>query len=158
MRNLVLAPLLLAASPALANGFTDPSAIDAEVSRFAGPGAQPVDRRLKLAACANPLSLEWYAGRRDTVLVRCPDAGGWRLFVAIAGTPTAAAPAVLKGEAVTVAVKGPGFTVSQSGEAMEPGAVGAWIRIRTAAGGTQPLRAQVVRPGLVSVDLGADLP
>lgn len=74
--------LLLAPARAHAAPFTEPAAIDAAVAQFTGTpqgalggAAQPVDRRLRLAPCANPLSLSWYAGRRDTVLVQCPDAG-----------------------------------------------------------------------------------
>lgn len=154
-------PLLLAplAAPAYAAP-TDPGALDFAVAQFTGvplgqPGgaAQPVDRRLRLAACANPLSLGWYAGRRDTVLVQCPDIGGWRLFVPVLQV-AAKGDAVLRGEAVTIAVGGPGFSVSQPGEAMENGAVGTWIRVKTTTAGAQPLRARIVRPGLVRVDLG----
>jgi flagellar basal body P-ring formation protein FlgA len=157
--------LLMTPVRAHAAGFADLSLIDAEVARFTGVpqgatggAAQSVDRRLRLAACANPLSLGWYAGRRDTVLVQCPDAGGWRLFVPVMQGPAgeAHAQAVLRGEAVTIAVAGAGFTVSQPGEAMEAGPVGAWIRVRTATAGAQPLRARIVRPGLVSVTLGEE--
>jgi flagella basal body P-ring formation protein FlgA len=157
--------LLMAPARAHAAGFADPALIDAEVMRFtglptgtSGGAAQPVDRRLKLAACANPLSLGWYAGRRDTVLVQCPGLGGWRLFVPVLqGAPGAAeGPAVLRGEAVTIAVSGEGFSVSQPGEALEAGAVGAWIRVRTASAGAQPLRARIVRPGLVAVGTGEE--
>ncbi|MFC3175378.1 flagella basal body P-ring formation protein FlgA [Novosphingobium bradum] len=164
-----VAVLLMAPAPARAASpgaaFADPARIDGEVARFTGmpPGttggaAQPADRRLRLAACANPLSLGWYAGRRDTVLVQCPDAGGWRLFVPVlqpAAGAAAEGPAVLRGEAVTIAVAGPGFSVTQPGEALEAGAVGAWIRVRTAAN-VQPMRARIVRPGLVSVAVGEE--
>lgn len=155
--------LLLAAAPALAAPFADPVAIDGAVALFTGmplgsPGgaAQPVDRRLRLSACANPLSVGWYAGRRDTVLVQCPDPGSWRLFVPLLVSAGAESPAVLRGEAVTISLAGAGFTVSQPGEAMEAGAVGSWIRVKPASGNNQPLRARIVRPGLVEVDLGDD--
>ena len=152
------APVPVQAAPA------DPGGLDFAVAQFTGvplgqPGgaAQPVDRRLRLAACANPLSLSWYAGRRDTVLVQCPDIGGWRVFVPLLQV-AAKGDAVLRGEAVTIAVGGPGFSVSQPGEAMENGAVGTWIRVKTTTAGAQPLRARIVRPGLVRVDLGAGDP
>lgn len=159
-----LAPLLLAAA---APAFTDPAALDTAVAEFTGasvgaPGgaAQGVDRRLKLAPCHNPPSLAWYAGRRDTVLVQCPDSGGWRLFVPVLQSAgTAAQPAaVLRGESVTIQLAGPGFAVTQTGQALEGGAPGAWIRVKTSAGAAEPLRARIVRPGLVRVDLGSDLP
>jgi len=157
--------VLMAPARAHAAAFTDPAMIDAEVARFTGMpqgttggAAQPADRRLKLAACANPLSLGWYAGRRDTVLVQCPDAGGWRLFVPVLQGAAGGAEglAVLRGEAVTIAVSGPGFSVSQPGEAMDAGPIGGWIRVKTASATGQPMRARIVRPGLVSVSLGEE--
>lgn len=161
MLSRYLLPLLAVAFPvpAHAQALADPAAIDAEVVQFTGalqgtPGGAslPVDRRLKLAACRQPLALGWNGQRRDTVIVQCPDAGGWRLFVpVIAAAPALpAAAAVARGEAVTISVAGPGFSVSQPGEALEGGPVGGWIRVRP-VGRTEPLRAQVVRPGLVTV-------
>jgi len=118
--------LLMAPARAHATPFADLAAIDTAVAQFTGApqgavggAAQPADRRLKLAPCANPLSLSWYAGRRDTVLIQWPDVGGWRLFVPVlqpaphaSGGGVAEAPAVLRGEAVTVTVSGDGFSVS----------------------------------------------
>ncbi|MDE2563875.1 MAG: flagella basal body P-ring formation protein FlgA [Sphingomonadales bacterium] len=150
-----LAVIGLAASPALATapGFASLDAIDAQVSAFAGGMAAPVDRRLKLAVCVAPLVLSWPGARRDTVLVRCPDPGSWRLYVPVVGgvpVAEAEAPAVQRGEAVTVTVRGDGFSVSQPGEALEPGAIGAWIRVRP-GDRKDAVRAQVVRPGLVEI-------
>ena len=157
----LLALLLCAASPALAQSITNPAAIDAAVADFTGtplgvPGgaALPVDRRLRLAACASPLALGWYGSRQDAVLVQCTTAG-WRLYVALKADPAgpAAAPAIMRGDAVTISLGGEGFAVSQPGEALEAGPVGGWIRVRTLAAGSQPLRARVVRPGLVGIEL-----
>ena len=164
-RPLVFALVLSAwpaiATPAMAGGFADPAVIDRAVEAFtgaplgtAGGAALPVDRRLRLAACGAPLAVAWHGERRDTVLVQCPDAG-WHVFVAVRGAglnPGAAA--VSRGEEVTVAITGDGFTVSQSGEALENGAVGDWIRVnpvKDARGTSAPIRAQIMRPGLVSV-------
>ncbi|WP_298197237.1 flagella basal body P-ring formation protein FlgA [Novosphingobium sp.] len=156
---LLLAPIT--APTAWAAPFADPAAIDAAVAQFTGVplgstggAAQPVDRRLRLRPCANPLSIGWYGSRRDTVLVQCPDVGSWRLFVPLLVTAGPAdAPAVLRGEGVTIAVTGPGFSVSQPGEALDGGAVGAWIRVKSTTAGGQPMRARIVRPGLVEVQL-----
>lgn len=151
-----LAPLALIAAPVAAQSLADLAAIDRAVAAFAGvPGAaQPVDRRLRLAACAVPLSLGWYGTRQDMVEVRCTSAPGWRIYVPLAGgAREAAAPLVSRGDAVTIAVSGEGFTVSQSGEALESGAEGAWIKVRGTAQGAQVLRARVLRPGLVGIDL-----
>jgi flagella basal body P-ring formation protein FlgA len=146
-------------------GFADLDAVDRDVGQFTGvpigqPGGatMPVDRRLRLKPCLAPLALNWNTQRRETVVVRCPDAGGWRLFVPVSGaTPAAAAlPAINRGDPVTIAVSGDGFTVSQPGEALEAGPVGAWIRVRTLAAArtaSDAMRAQVVRPGVVAVPL-----
>lgn len=168
MRRAALLLALLSA-PALASPFADLTLIEREVALFAGArtgeagGALlPLDRRLRLAACARPHDLTWRTARRDTVVVQCPDAGGWRIFVTVRAQPQAAAPeapaapAIARGEAVTVAVEGEGFSISRSGEALEAGPIGAWIRVRTSDNAGQraePLRAQVVRPGLVRVPL-----
>ena len=152
---------------AQAAGFIDPAAIEAEVARFTGadtgqPGgaALPVDRRLRLARCAAPLALSWRGVRQDMVVVQCP--GGWRLFVALAGgaqaavaAPVIGPPVIAKGDAVTIVVRGDGYSVSQGGEALESGAPGAWIRVRAGEKGpgdrNETLRARVVRPGLVEM-------
>lgn len=160
-----LAAIALAPAAAAQNAaFHDLVAIDAAVAAFTGAGIGvpgganlPVDRRMRLAPCRSPLALSWYGARQDNVLVQCPDAGGWRLFVAVSGNTRQGAaaptpPAVARGEAVTIAVSGEGFSVSQSGEAMEAGPVGAWIRVRTSARAT-PIRAQIARPGLVVVPI-----
>lgn len=152
-------PLALLACPARAAGFTDPAEIDRAVAQFTGlpigvPGGAmlPVDRRLRLARCTTPLALSWRGGGHDSVLVQCPDAGGWRLFVAVAGQQgqADAGPAVARGDAVTIAATGEGFSVSQPGEALDAGPVGAWIRVRTGPK-AEPMRARIVRPGLVEL-------
>ena len=161
MKRLV-AFVALIASPALAQSLTDPAAIDRAVAEFTGvplgaPGgaAQPVDRRLRLASCTSPLALSLYGQRRDAVLVQCPTVG-WRLYVPLKADPLAAlpvAPAVLRGDAVTISLGGEGFAVSQPGEALEAGPVGGWIKVRTLASGGTPLRARIIRPGLVGIEL-----
>ena len=157
-----LVPLALLAAPAMAQPLADLAAIDREVARFTGAGAgmpggaaQPVDRRLRLAACTQPLVLGWHGARQDMVEVRCTSAPGWRIYVPLSGGPreAAAAPLVARGDAVTIAVSGQGFTVSQGGEALESGAEGAWIKVRGLSQGAQVLRGRVLRPGLVGIDL-----
>ena len=121
------------------------------------PALTPI-RRLHLAACAAPPVISWYGSARDTVSLRCPDPGSWRIFVPLVQGNQAAnsQPAVLRGESVTIAIEGEGFSVAQSGEALDPGAVGAWIRVRPANVTSPPFRARIVRPGLVAVDLGGN--
>lgn len=169
MKTVSLALCAALAAPALpataaAQPFADLAAIDRAVTLFTGAPAgqtggalQPVDRRLRLAACRSELALSWRGIRRDSVVVQCPDAGGWRIFVPVEAAGSAvAAPAIARGDAVTIAISGQGFSVSQPGEALEAGAVGAWIKVRTAQAGRSQgdaMRAQVIRPGLVGVPL-----
>ena len=160
-----LLPLLglLAASPAAGQaGFADLSAIDRAVAEFTGqprgaPGgaAVPVDRRLRLSPCLAPLALGWHGTRRDAVEVRCPGPSGWRLFVPLlagSGTPSGA-PLVGRGDMVTITVRSEGFAVSQPGEALEPGAEGAWIKVRGLGANAPVRRARVLHPGQVGIDL-----
>lgn len=158
----ILAGALCAAAPAFAAGFHDLASIDREVAQFTGAqvGAEggarlPVDRRLKLAHCPTPLSLEWYGSGSRTVLVRCPVAGGWRLFVPVAAAQAGARaePVIARGEAVSIDLQGNGFTVSRQGEALEAGAVGEWIRVRPLGTKRDAIRARVIRPGQVGIDL-----
>lgn len=167
LRMIVLAAGLswLGADPALAaNPFTDLVAIDREVAEFTGKtigqtgGAMmPVDRRLRLNACMSPLALSWRTNRRDAVLVQCPDPGSWRIFVPVRAGENAPS-AIARGESVTIAVVGDGFAVSQPGEALDAGAVGDWIRVRTLRTGNnysqnEAVRGRITRPGEVQVEL-----
>ncbi len=156
--------LLTLASVAAASGAQDLAAIDRAVAGFTGAplgqagGARlPVDRRLKLANCPEPLALEWHGGASQTVLVRCPVAGGWRLFVPVEGgqqqASARAQTVVARGEAVAIAVEGRGFTLSRQGEALEAGAIGEWIRVRPAGTRADTVRARIVQPGKVSLAL-----
>lgn len=159
----LFAPMVLFApqvhAQAAAPGLHDPGAIDRDVANFTGqpigaPGGavRPIDRRLRLNACAAPLAMSWRGDGRTSILVECPDAGGWHVFVALAAgaRQSVAGPVIERGQSVTVALTGDGFSVSQPAEALENGALGAWIRVRTVAKG-EPLQARVVRPGFVEV-------
>jgi len=138
------------------------TAIDRAVAAFTGadiglPGGAtlPVDRRLRLRACEAPLELTWRGARHDTVVVQCPDAGSWHLFVPVRGQAAqAGGNAVDRGDQVTIAVTGDGFSVSQPGEAVDAGTVGDWVRVRAVKDGalrSEMMRARVVRPGEVEV-------
>jgi flagella basal body P-ring formation protein FlgA len=153
---------------AAALGFADLDMLDRTVADYTGaPAGQvggaitPVDRRLRLRQCSMPPMVSWLTPRRDAVLVQCPDAGSWRLSVPVyrSGAPVSAqvaeAPAVNRGDAVSISVEGDGFAVTQPGQVLEAGPVGAWVRVAPESRGglasVQPLRAQVVRPGLVRI-------
>lgn len=164
--SILIAAVAALPTPALA-AMADLAAIDGQVAQFTGApqgtiggAVLPVDRRLRLAACNAPLSLGWHTARKESVVVQCPDAGAWWLFVPVTPAQQASAepqsPAVTPNEAVTVSVVGDGFAVSQPGVAMDKGVVGAWIRVRMVSAGQprgEAMRAQVVRPGLVKVPM-----
>ena len=149
-----------------AASYADLDTIDMRVAAFTGAGigeaggaSGPVDRRLRLQPCASGLRLSWRTRQRDSVVVQCADAGGWRLFVPVNGSGAAPGgqPAVSRGDSVTITITGEGFSVSRPGEAMETGPVGAWIKVRSAnaaqRGSTDVIQARVLRPGLVGVPL-----
>lgn len=158
------ASLLLLAATVSAQ-FADLDAIDRQVAAFTGAAAgeiggatTPLDRRLRLQACRTGTALSWRTQAHDSVVVQCGDAGGWRLFVPVRAVAAAqaGAMAVTRGDAVSIAVSGEGFTVSQPGEALESGPVGGWIKVRPVSAGnarSETMRAQVQRPGLVAVPL-----
>ncbi|PKP89212.1 MAG: hypothetical protein CVT77_18400 [Alphaproteobacteria bacterium HGW-Alphaproteobacteria-16] len=159
---LVLPILLpLCDPPAQASGLTDPAAIDRAVIAFTGseigqPGGprMAADRRLQLAACAAPLTVDWHSPARSAVRVECTGPNSWRIFVAVnaalAAADKPALPAIKRGDALTIMVRGRGFSVQQSGEAIEGGAVGDWIFVRTTRK-AEPLRARIERPGLAVI-------
>lgn len=151
---------LAAAQDTGTRAFTDPAEIDRTVARFTGAatgevgGARlPADPRLRLAACATPLAADWHGPARTSVAVSCAGPDPWRIFIGTrpAAQAQAAQRAVTRGDPVTVVVRGRGFTVQQSGEAMEHGAVGDWIAIRTNRQG-EPIRARIERPGLAVIN------
>lgn len=156
--------LLLAAAPAGAQQ-TDPAALDRMVEQFTGvalgqPGGarEPVDRRLRLRACTGTPQAGWHGTPGRTVVLSCPDRGGWRVYVNLLSDPgrperrASAAPAIGRGDTVTLVVTGPGFAIRRQGEALQAGAVGEWIAVRTVAGG-DPVRARIVQPGLAEIPL-----
>jgi flagella basal body P-ring formation protein FlgA len=158
--SLATALILAAGMP-----FADLDAVDRAAAGFAGApvGAEggpaaPVDRRLRLNPCSSTLAAAWFNPRQETIIVQCPDAGGWRVYVPVRRSAAAQElAAISRGDAVTIAVEGDGFSVSQPGEALDGGAVGAWIRVRRASASAtaqaDTLRGRVVRPGLVQLEL-----
>jgi flagella basal body P-ring formation protein FlgA len=159
--------LVLIAAAAATGAFADLEAIDRQVAGFTGApigavgGAlTPVDRRLRLRSCHGGLVLSWRTTLRDSVVVQCGDANGWRIFVPVRqAAPVAAAQepdAIRRGDAISIAITGEGFSMSQPGEALDSGAVGDWISVRPASATrnrADPMRARIVRPGLVAVPL-----
>ncbi|MEO0590255.1 MAG: flagella basal body P-ring formation protein FlgA [Pseudomonadota bacterium] len=157
-----------------AGAILDPAEIDRAVTAFTGAGIGEIggartaaDKRLRLAACAQPLATSWHGTKRSAVRVECgATLGGsapWRIFVATRPAPLAggsnasisaapSAPLVKRGDPITVVVRGRGFSVQQTGEAMGNGRVGDWIAIRTARQ-AEPVRARIERPGLAVIPI-----
>ncbi len=162
---MVCLPLFAAAASAqqaATQAVTDPVDIDRAVAQFTGSaigevgGARvPADRRLRLAACAAPLDVAWYGRNRSTLQVSCAGPENWRIFIATRPAPQSAtdAPIVSRGDPVTVQVRGRGFSVQQTGEAMDNGAMGDWIGVRTSRDAT-PIRARIERPGFAVIPAG----
>ncbi len=149
--------------------FSDLAAIDAELAAFTGapvgtPGGAryPVDRRLRLAACPQALDLAWHGRRADMIRVECGAGAGWRIFVPInsggdsaglAGPQQVPVTVVERGQVISIAIEGRGFSIAQQAEALEDGAIGAWIRVRP-EGNREALRARIVTPGRAVIPLG----
>lgn len=159
----MIAALMLLASAA---GLQDLEELDRKITAFAGaevgqPGGpvQPVDKRLRLKNCGTEPDLAWRDESEQTLVIRCPQAGGWRLYVPVrandaTGQAGIAQTAVHRGDAVSIAISGQGFSISRPGEAMEDGAVGEWIKVRPATTGRQRadiMRARITKPGVVTL-------
>ncbi len=149
----------------LVSGFADPNDTDRRIAAFiaesgSSASAAPVDRRLRLASCPQPLELNWFGTERRSVLVRCSaPSKAWQIYVPVSGVQSpatlfasqAGALIVQRGDEVRVTIVGDGFTVSRSAEALEGGAEGQWIKVR--GNGDDPLRARVIGPGEVTISI-----
>ena len=133
---MLLSLALAASSPAAAQDFQSTPVLDTIVAQFTGVGISelggaraPVDKRLKLQACAAP-QLEWRSEAKDAVVVRCM-APAWRIYVPVnaAPQPKAApvaavqapaaparlAPVIRRGDPITVEAGSPGFSITRDG-------------------------------------------
>jgi len=140
-----LAPaFLLIGSAANAQSFQNVEALDFRVAAALGAGigepggaAAPIDRRLRLAACPQPATVE--PPSMGAVTVRCEPLG-WRIRVPLVRIATASAaaavvekpaPIIRKGDQVELSASSGGFTVSTVAVAEQDGAVGDRIRVRS---------------------------
>ncbi|SFS12833.1 flagella basal body P-ring formation protein FlgA [Sphingomonas jatrophae] len=139
-------PVLLLAAPAAAAPFQNLAALETRLTGALGAGigevggpAAPIDRRLKLAACPQPVSIEPPA--LGAVTLACP-AIGWKLRVPLkrlamtsaAGSPAMrAAPVIKRGDPVELVAERDGFVVSTQTVAQEDGVAGGRIRLRADA-------------------------
>lgn len=126
------------------------TALDAGIGEPGGPAA-PIDRRLKLAPCPNPVAIDPPA--LGAVALRCP-AVGWRIRVPLVRATTAAAvkaaPVVRRGDPVEIVAESVSFSVSAQAIAQEDGAAGERIRVKTDPK-SPIIFAEVVDMGLVRV-------
>lgn len=148
---MLLSLALAAASPAAAQDFQSTPVLDAVVAQFTGKalgeqgGARaPVDKRLKLQACAAP-QLEWRSEAKDAVVIRCM-APAWKLYVPVnavpqpkaapvvvaqaPAVPVRAEPVIRRGDPITVEAGSPGFSITRDGVAMGDAAPGARLLVK----------------------------
>jgi flagella basal body P-ring formation protein FlgA len=159
--------LLSLALAAAAPEFQSTAMLDAIVTQFTGKalgeqgGARtPVDKRLKLQACAAP-QLEWRSEARDAVVVRCM-APAWRIFVPVDAVPqlrpapvaaqapvaaVKALPVIRRGDPITVEAGAAGFSISREGVAMGDAVAGARLLVKVDEK-KAPIQAVAVEPGL----------
>ncbi len=167
-RFALLLVLLALPLPALAQGFENLEMLDNRVAAALGanigePGGAttPIDRRLRLQACPQPVEVgEPIAG---ALAVRCVPLG-WRIRVSIvttAETRQAAAaapsrqarpePVVRRGDQIELVAIAQGFTVSTLAIAEQDGAPGDRIRVRAEGRRSPPVIGQVLEDGRVAL-------
>lgn len=149
---------LLLASPVAV--IEDLAALDQRITatlQNQGARARPIDKRIRLARCPVPASIDVQSA--TAVAVRCA-AIGWRIRVAIvrgshtdtdAGNgPRQNAVIIRRYESVELRIAGAGFAVTANAVAMESGAIGDSIRIKSPTFRT-PVAARIVGKGLVEI-------
>jgi flagellar basal body P-ring formation protein FlgA len=150
MKNpIALAVTLFCAGQASAQDFEDLDALETRVASHAATAIRPLDRRLKLPRCPDPIQVD--APALGAVAVRCP-ARGWRMRVAVLGNAAQPAEAqagplvIRRGDAVDVTVHGEGFELSFSGVAIDGAPLGHAVRVKTPTAG-QPVHAVATGQG-----------
>lgn len=140
--------IFVATAQAQAPQFEDIATLDHQVAAIAM--AQPIDTRLKLARCPQTPIISPPTG--GAVIVRCNPLG-WRIMV-----PTTHSDdqlpikdlRVRKGDAVELIIDSEGFEVSAQAIAMQDGATGDDVRVKTLTGAVI-LTGQVTHHGTVRV-------
>ncbi len=135
----------LTASP---QAYEDLETLDERVA-LVDASAQPVDARLRLAVCPDEPIIAAPVG--DAIVVRC-EAKGWRLRIPVTlqrQTANHTQMLVRKGEMVECVDMGAGFAVSTNMVAMEDGAVGQAIRVKSPTSANS-ITATVTARGVVS--------
>lgn len=140
--------LLATAAAATQPAYEDLETLDERVAAI-DVGAQPVDARLKLSVCPDEPIIAPLVG--GAIVVRC-EAKGWRLRIPVRAQPQVAGQAqilVRKGELVECIDSGAGFAVSTSMVAMEDGALGQSIRVKSSTS-ISAITATITARGIVS--------
>jgi len=173
---MLLSLALAVATPAAAQDFQSTLVLDTVVAQFTGKaqgelgGARaPVDKRLKLQACAAP-QLEWHSAAKDAVVVRCM-APVWRIFVPVnavpqprvaavaavpmAAAPVRAAPVIRRGDPITVEAGSAGFSITRDGVAMGDAAAGARLLVKV-DDRKPPIQAVAIESGRARLPGSAD--
>jgi len=166
-RRLVLLSAIVG-TPALGQSFENLDRLDSLVSAALGAGigepggaSSPIDRRLRLAQCPQPVEIAEPA--MGAVTIRCQPLG-WRIRVPLtAGSQASASPAptraaprervepiVRRGDQIQLVAQANGFTVSMLAVADQDGGVGDRIRVRTERR-TTPVIGQVLPDGRVAL-------
>lgn len=152
---------LLVAPPLHAQPHQDTAELDSLVASFTGAamgeagGARgPVDPRLRLVRCSAVPMASWFGAGRGSVKVECPVPGGWTVYVPLVHTP-AAQMVIARGDPVAIELKGRGFAMIASGEALSAGAPGASIAVRLSGqdARSRGVTVKVLGPGKVGIDL-----
>jgi flagellar basal body P-ring formation protein FlgA len=121
--------------------FEDIGILDRQVAVIAN--AHPIDPRLKLARCPEKAIIAPPIG--GAVVVRCL-ALGWRILVPLTQSALSVQPKELrihKGDAIELIIDSEGFEVSAPAIAMQDGAIGDNVRVKT-------LTAAVILTGTVT--------
>ena len=168
-----LLPLLALSAPAAAAPFQNLDALESRLINALGAGvgepggpANAIDRRMKLATCPQPVTIDPPA--LGAVALRCQSIG-WRIRVPLQRLqgnfavsysanpmqqqqPQKAEAVVRRGDPVDLVAESGGFSVSVTATAQEDGAPGSRIRVKTQQDGRQQgqiLFAEVIDAGRV---------
>lgn len=138
-------------APIQAQQFEDLDALDSRVaSALGGKKARPIDRRLKLVRCPEPVVLDVTSAA--SVALRC-NSVGWRIRVPTeqgSGPVNVGEILVRRGEMVEIRIKGMDFEIGTTGLANEDGYRGERIIVKTSTGGAG-ITATVVEQGVVYI-------
>lgn len=159
MRQFIIAALLLVSSSgtrAALPALEDLDTLDARIAVYlggtpadAGQRAQPVDRRLRMAACPEGVSFD--PPTMGSIVANCASKG-WRLRVALNASAAGQSAEIVirRGDSVELAYLGSGFDIMTGATALDDGRVGGVVRVKTSTG-TAPVTARVRGPGAAAI-------